>query len=152
MNINACLSHKSDHWRTPSKLYEYFVTIRGYFDPCPYKSDFDGLSIDWHLYNFVNPPYSDISKWINKSVNEFEKGNTIVMLLPFRPDTQWFKIIFFNKAAQIYFIEGRLKFNDSNSAPFPSVLVVFNPIARVGFGSSKICYYLSRKDLENLCF
>jgi site-specific DNA-methyltransferase (adenine-specific) len=47
------------------------------------------------------------------------------MLIPSRTDTQWFhKHIY--KQAEIRFIKGRLKFGDSqNSAPFPSMVVVF---------------------------
>lgn len=47
------------------------------------------------------------------------------MLLPARTDTRWFHEYIYNKA-EIRFLKGRLKFGGSeNSAPFPSMVVVF---------------------------
>ncbi len=47
------------------------------------------------------------------------------MLLPARTDTKWFHKYVLNKA-EIRFIKGRLKFGDgSNSAPFPSMVVIY---------------------------
>lgn len=48
------------------------------------------------------------------------------MLLPARTDTKWFHEYIYHKA-EIRFIRGRLKFGESkNSAPFPSMVVVYN--------------------------
>ena len=53
------------------------------------------------------------------------RGATVVMLLPARTDTRWFHEYIWNKA-EIRFIKGRLKFgNSKNSAPFPSMVVIF---------------------------
>lgn len=51
-----------------------------------------------------------------------------VCLLPARTDTRWFHDFIYNKQnVEIRFIKGRLKFGDSkNSAPFPSMICVFN--------------------------
>ena len=65
-------SRKSDNWKTPYLIYRYYW-MQNYFDPCPYNSSFDGLQIDWKERNFVNPPYSQISKWIDKSIEEHKK-------------------------------------------------------------------------------
>ena len=47
------------------------------------------------------------------------------MLLPARTDTKWFHEYIYKKA-EIRFIKGRLKFGNSvNSAPFPSMIVIF---------------------------
>jgi len=49
-----------------------------------------------------------------------------VFLLPARTDTKWFHD-YCLKANEIRFIKGRLKFGDAkNSAPFPSMIVVFH--------------------------
>jgi site-specific DNA-methyltransferase (adenine-specific) len=49
-----------------------------------------------------------------------------VMLLPARTDTAWFHDFIYHKS-EIRFIRGRLKFWDAkNSAPFPSMVVVFD--------------------------
>lgn len=47
------------------------------------------------------------------------------MLIPARTDTRWFHDYIYGKA-EIRFIKGRLKFgNAKQSAPFPSMIVIF---------------------------
>ena len=54
-----------------------------------------------------------------------ESGCTVVMLLPARTDTKWFHEYIYGRA-EVRFVRGRLKFGGSkNSAPFPSMVVVF---------------------------
>lgn len=49
------------------------------------------------------------------------------MLIPARTDTKRFHDYILDKA-EIRFVRGRLKFGDSeNSAPFPSMIVIFTP-------------------------
>ena len=53
------------------------------------------------------------------------------MLLPARTDTRWLHEYIYGKA-EVRFIKGRLKFGGSkNSAPFPSMVVIFWPKAAV---------------------
>ena len=61
-----------------------------------------------------------------KSFCESQKDNTVVvMLIPARTDTRWFHEYVY-PYAEIRFIKGRLKFGNSlNSAPFPSMIVIF---------------------------
>lgn len=75
---------------------------------------------------FVNPPYSEISKWVAKCYYEGCKDNTtVVLLIPSRTDTKYFHNYIMHRA-EIRFIKGRLKFNDGKgNAPFPSMLVIF---------------------------
>lgn len=76
---------------------------------------------------FCNPPYGrEIGKWVEKAYQENqEHGSLVVMLLPARTDTRWFHDFIYRKA-EIRFVRGRLKFGDSkNSAPFPSMVVIF---------------------------
>lgn len=41
---------------------------------------------------FCNPPYSEISKWVEKAFYETRKDNTLVVLLiPSRTDTKYFR-------------------------------------------------------------
>lgn len=69
----------------------------------------------------MNPPYGrEIGKWVKKL-----SENKGVGLLPARTDTKWFHEYILGKA-EIRFIKGRLKFGESkNSAPFPSMLIIF---------------------------
>lgn len=54
------------------------------------------------------------------------------MLIPARTDTKWFHDYIYNKSnVQIRFLKGRLKFSGANnSAPFPSMIVIFNPLKK----------------------
>ena len=72
---------------------------------------------------WCNPPYGrEIGKWIEKAA---ESKTLVVMLLPARTDTAWFHNYIYQKA-EIRFIRGRLKFGGAkNSAPFPSMIVIF---------------------------
>ncbi len=114
-----------------------------------YTKEQDGLEQDWYCvqYNpeykspylrypgrvFVNPPYGrEVGQWVEKAVTEVQKGNAevVVMLLPARTCTAWFHDYVLPYASVIQFIRGRLKFGGTkDSAPFPSVVVVFKEIA-----------------------
>jgi site-specific DNA-methyltransferase (adenine-specific) len=137
-------SHKSDEWETPQDIFdelneEFEFTL----DPCAtlenakcdlyIDREHNGLEADWSGHNvFVNPPYSEIAKWVEKAHKEcgnwdVERDCLVVMLLPARTDTRWFHEYIYKKPnVEIRFIKGRLKFGDSkNSAPFPSMVIIF---------------------------
>jgi len=137
-------SSKSAEWETPQNLYDrlnydYKFTL----DPCStrenakcekyFTMEEDGLSKSWEGEKvFMNPPYgSDIKKWIKKAYEEGQKPNTVVAcLIPSRTDTKYWHQ-YCMRAWKMHFIKGRLKFENkfnlggTNSAPFPSVVVIF---------------------------
>jgi site-specific DNA-methyltransferase (adenine-specific) len=121
-------SHNKDEWNTPKELLEkLYREFHFDCDPCPENPSFDGLELEWGDRNFVNPPYSDWQAWVKKGYEEYLKGKLVVFLLPARTDTKAFHKYIIH-ATEIRFYEGRLKFGESkNSAPFPSMLVIFNP-------------------------
>ena len=100
------------------------------FDPCPPNPSFNGLEVEWKGNVYINPPYGKaIKSWLEKGLKEIEIGNckVAVFLLPSYTDVKWFHEIVLPKSKEIRFIKGRLKFGDhNNSAPFASMLVVFN--------------------------
>lgn len=117
------------NWRTPKELYRRLdAEFHFDFDPCPTDPKFNGLDpfFDWGKCNFVNPPYGrEIIKWCEKAYMEWQKGKTVVMLIPSRTDTKWWHN-YIMEADEIRFIVGRLRFDDQkNSAPFPSAVVIF---------------------------
>lgn len=132
-------SSKSNEWATPQYLFdeldrEFNFTL----DPCTtdenakcdkyYTIEDDGLKQDWsNDVVFMNPPYGrGIKYWIQKAYEEYNKGATVVCLIPARTDTTYWHEYIFGKATDIRFLKGRVKFGDSkNSAPFPSAVVVF---------------------------
>ena len=129
MGLNKSLfSSESVHWSTPKDLYEKLdEEFHFNYDPCPLHSVEDLLDTEWGTSTFMNPPYGrEITKWIKKAYEESLKGKTIVCLIPSRTDTRWWHE-YVMKAKEIRFLRGRLRFgNATNSAPFPSCVVVFN--------------------------
>ena len=129
MNNNLMFSSDNDNWKTPIAVYEALDGEFHFdFDPCPLNEspEFNGLAIEWGQCSFVNPPFSNIAAWCKKAYEQWLQGKTVVMLIPSRTDTiYWHKYIM--QSSEIRFIKGRLKFGDAkNSAPFPSVIVVFS--------------------------
>lgn len=137
--MNAALfSSATEEWATPADFFEALDTEFHFtLDPCStdanakcvkhYTKADDGLAQDWTGERvFCNPPYGrDMSKWIAKCAEHGVRGGVAVMLIPARTDTRAFHEYIYHKA-EIRFIRGRLKFGGAkNSAPFPSMVVVF---------------------------
>lgn len=141
LKIKGCLLHNSDLWKTPKFIYDYYMK-KNFFDPCPTNPTFDGLNINWKSFNFVNPPYSQISKWIDKALEQKKRHCNSLFLIPARTDTKWFKKLV-NNNVHISFIEGRLHFDDKGAAPFPSMFVWIQCF----FDDKTSFEYLSKEDL-----
>ncbi|MCD9024343.1 phage N-6-adenine-methyltransferase [Cohnella sp. NL03-T5] len=131
-------SSETDLWATPQSFYdelnaEFHFTL----DPCSngdnakcerfFTREDDGLAQNWSgNVVFMNPPYGrGIGEWMRKAYAESRNGATVVCLVPARTDTRWFHEYVYGKA-EIRFVRGRLKFGEAtNSAPFPSMIVVY---------------------------
>lgn len=136
MNTNLMFSSETDQWATPQDFFdklneEFSFTL----DPCAdeinhkcekyFTKDMDGLKQSWEGERvFCNPPYGkEIKRWVKKAAES--NAEIVVMLIPARTDTSYFHEYIYKKA-EIRFIKGRLKFGENkNSAPFPSMLVIF---------------------------
>ena len=110
--------------------------LHTYYDPCPidYDGDVDesGLHIDWTvasgLYNnriFVNPPYSNVTPWVQRAIQAYNEGCQVYMLLKNDTSTKWFSMLH-EAGAKFMFMNGRLRFSTGKTAPFPSMLVVLD--------------------------
>lgn len=130
------MSSKSDEWTTPKRLFDK-LNRRFLFDldaaasdenhlcPAYYTKEDSGLDHSWEgMRCFVNPPYSQIKAWASKFVEEAERADCIMALIPARTDTQWFHKIHAS-ADKVVLIKGRLHFSGKGSAPFPSALAVW---------------------------
>ncbi|MCL6598975.1 MAG: phage N-6-adenine-methyltransferase [Alicyclobacillus macrosporangiidus] len=148
----ALLSSNRDDWETPWDLFNeldarYHFTL----DVCAiwwnakldeyFDEHQDGLSQAWSGRCWMNPPYGrEIGKWVKKAHDEalvLHNCELVVCLLPARTDTKWFHRYVWDKhtkrprpGVDVEFLEGRVKFldldgNPTNSAPFPSMIVVF---------------------------
>ena len=116
-------SSEESNWRTPPKCYqklresfnfamdlaadaESALTER-YFGPGSNYAE-DALAVDWSQWApygpmFLNPPYSKkqkmpIEPWVMKCWEESQKGCRIVSILPFSPQTDWYRRYVFGHA------------------------------------------------------
>lgn len=137
----ALFTGKYQEYITPKWLYEKYNDIYHFtLDPCTnennplgapkfYTEKDDGLKQSWDGERvYCNPPYhsKNIIKWIVKAHNS--KADVVVMLLPSRTDTKWFHdYVWQQPNVDVEFVRGRLKFEGvaKNTAPFPSMLVIF---------------------------
>lgn len=107
----------NDDWETPKFILDWVqATYGSYFDPCPLKSSFDGLSIEWEDVNYINPPYNrfDKPKFIKKAIEEYKKGKTCILLIPANTETSDFKDLYIC-ASRIMFIHKRVCFKGTNT-------------------------------------
>jgi site-specific DNA-methyltransferase (adenine-specific) len=137
-NLSACFTSNSDEWETPQNLFDELnrefnfdldvcATSDNHKCPVYFTKEDNGLSKNWGGYRvWLNPPYSEIDKWVEKAYRETRNDNTVVvMLIPSRTDTRYFHNYIYQRT-EIRFVKGRLHFNDSKGgAPFPSMIVVF---------------------------
>lgn len=139
-------SSESQTWNTPRPL---FHAINQYWNfsldaaclassaLCSkfYTPEDNSLEQDWGTETvWLNPPYNDLKTWLSKATDAYQKGATVVMLVPSRTDTQAFQDYAAKECDCICFIKGRLKFEDPTKrsdekidpAPFPSCLIVLD--------------------------
>jgi len=138
MTSKVHFSSKTDDWSTPIDFFKNIEKRFGIFDldPCSdhdnakadlyYTKSEDGLSKEWRGKVWMNPPYGrEIVKWMKKAYESSLDGAMVVCLVPSRTDTKWWHD--YAMKGKIEFIKGRLKFgNSKNSAPFPSVLIIYD--------------------------
>lgn len=145
----------TDEWETPRDIFDR-LDAEFSFDAdmaataCNRKCGFyfsDSLTDGWLEWAecvglvdpptvWLNPPYSRCREFIAKAAQEASKGCTVVCLVPSRTDTRWWHEHVWDgekhqprPGVEVRFIKGRLKFgNSQNSAPFPSVVIIFRPV------------------------
>lgn len=144
MISRSLFSSACAEWATPQKLFDELDREFGFTldvcaseenHKCPrfYSKKDNALELPWQGVCWMNPPYgrTQTGKWIAKASAESKRGSTVVCLIPARTDTRWFHEFIYGKA-EVRFIKGRLKFEadglaGKNSAPFPSMIVIFRP-------------------------
>jgi|9_EtaG_2_1085328.scaffolds.fasta_scaffold09331_7 phage N-6-adenine-methyltransferase len=151
-----------DLWQTPKEIFNYY-NDRFNFNCDVACSDENKLvnehwltekdnalcySTDWGSVNWCNPPYSDIGPWVNKAIEQMDRGCLTVMLIPADTSVKWFKNAFEN-CTECHFISGRLAFiNAETQKPVSgnnkgSVVFVFDPKSPV----KKFVSLLDRKEM-----
>ena len=97
----------------------------------------DGLRDRWSgRLAYVNPPFSRQLDWLRRAYEQWASGNvrTVLCLVPVRTDSEFFQSMVKTKAAEIFFIEGRVKFGSEagkwQATPFSLMLVAFGATAQ----------------------
>ena len=135
-NMNVHFSSATEMWSTPQEFFDKYNKIYKFnLDVCAtpentkcenYFTEIDnGLEQVWKGACWMNPPYGrTIKEWMKKAYESSLEGTTVVCLVPSRTDTAWWHE--YAVKGDIEFIRGRLKFGGhTNSAPFPSAVIVF---------------------------
>lgn len=131
-------SSNNDEWETPKDLFNKYNDIYNFtVDLCASDTNYlcnkyftkSNTCFNQLIFNesiWCNPPYGRKIKDFVKYCYDLSKVNRVVVaLLPSRTDTSWFHDYIYGKS-NIIFLRGRLKFSNSkNSAPFPSMIVIF---------------------------
>lgn len=147
LSYKAIMTSDKQDWETPQDLFDN-LNKEFDFELDAFASDKnakckhffteqdDALQQDWTEYKsiFINPPYTskvqdEVLKKINDTISSNWRG-VIVLLIPARTDTKRWHDYIFNKADDIRFIKGRLRFEidgvPRGSSTFPSAVVVYD--------------------------
>jgi len=127
---------KNDEWSTPQDLFDKYNSLFNFTldvsasdenNKCKkyFTKEIDGLNQSWKDNRcWMNPPYSEVSKWIKKADEESIHAITVALVFA-KTDTRWFHQHVYKKW-EVEFIKGRIKFSNSkNPAPYPSMLIFF---------------------------
>jgi len=147
LSYKAIMTSDKQDWETPQGLFDN-LNNEFDFELDAFASDKnakckhffterdDSFQQDWTKYKsiFINPPYTskvqdEVLKKINDTISSNWRG-VIVLLVPARTDTKRWHDYIFNKADDIRFIKGRLRFEvdgvPRGSSTFPSAVIVYD--------------------------
>lgn len=136
-----------DLWQTPQAIFDHYnqrfdfttdvaASAENRFCADHRSEKFDGLLTGWGNANWCNPPYSNITPWVRKAIEQMKLGRLTVMLIPADTSVQWFKLAYLH-CTECHFISGRLSFiNAETKKPVSgnnkgSVVFVFDPLSPV---------------------
>lgn len=99
-----------------------------------YTAGDDGSSRSWTpagglsapYWVFVNPPYGQLQKWMEKAADEAERGCRITMLIPFRSQRDWFCAVAARPAACLQSLKPLAFVGHDQDFPAPLCLLHFN--------------------------
>ena len=144
----AIMTSDKQDWETPQELFDNlnkefdfeldaFATKKNAKCKQYFTKRDDSFQQDWTKYKsiFINPPYTSkvqdkVLEKINDTISHPDWRGVIVLLIPARTDTKRWHDYIFNKADEIRFIKGRLKFEvdgiPRGSSTFPSAIIVYD--------------------------
>jgi phage N-6-adenine-methyltransferase len=150
-----------DGWRTPKPIIDWLNRIYqfDYDTACTDenaltakiwrgRADGDALSCEWIGVLYCNPPYSDVTPWVEKAISSAERGATVVMLIP-SPNGEAYHAKALRHAKRLILINGRIAFINADGKPVSgnsrgSCIYVFAP------GPDQGCAHLSVIDRDEM--
>lgn len=91
----------------------------------------DALGKEWDVDFFLNPPYSQIKRFMRYAFEQHIKHNVSALVLTYaKTDTKWWHDLIEGKA-EVHFIQGRIKFDNELGqrtkypAPYPSCWIIW---------------------------
>jgi phage N-6-adenine-methyltransferase len=89
---------------TPPWLYDHFdrefhftcdaaASATNHKHPNYFDKQRDGLAQEWQGVIWLNPPYNDIERWLQKVWKSAQNGCTVVVLIPLWTNMDWFQTI-----------------------------------------------------------
>lgn len=150
-----------DSWRTPKQVFEWLDRVYRFAHDtaCTNENalkkpvwrgrhDRDALASAWAGTVFCNPPYSNISPWVDKAIESARHGATTVMLIP-SPNGESYHAKALRHAKRLILINRRLAFINSAGEPVSgnnrgSCIYVFAP------GPDQGCANLSVIDRDEM--
>lgn len=121
--------------RTPKNVFDLLHKEFAFdLDPCTSESEpgnlgipyftkeMDGLKQSWQEYSsiFINPPFRDMKKWVEKIHDELKKADrmTVVLLAPSKTETRWWHQLLESEfLEEVRFQKGRMIF-EGHENPF----------------------------------
>jgi len=124
--ISNTPENERDTWRTPKYIFDYAQKTVGRFDfdtACSYENSLaspvwngfvheDALLVSWKGVLWCNPPYSNITPWIEKAI---ESDAITVMLIPSPNGESYYKNLIEN--SHEIAIQGRISFIGADGKP-----------------------------------
>lgn len=151
----------TDVWLTPPEIIK---ALGGFdLDPCAaidqpwrtaktmYTIKDNGFAQEWNGRVWLNPPYSEIERWIKKLSNH---GNGIALTFA-RTETGYFHKYVWVKADAVFFFDGRLSFHRANgvktkmNAGMGSVLIAYGAENMAALKNSKMRGFFQSTGLPN---
>lgn len=138
----------SDLYETPPEVFGYWHRLFGFnidvcAEPttakCPtyMTADLDALTQDWSTIFreggkvWMNPPYSNPAPWIEKAIEQSNKGVFVLALLPADTSTKWFHLLTTTPNVTLVYAKGRIRFllggERQGSPKFGSIFALFWP-------------------------
>jgi len=119
---------KNDDVETPFSLKRQLEIEFGMdlYDPCPINCTTNNLLVPWKKRNYVNPPFSNVTGFVEKAIKEYHMfGNETLLLVPFRPTTKYWNDYLWPNIKEFYVFKKNIVFAGyDRGLPIPIVLVL----------------------------